>query len=46
MNQIFVSFSRGKKVALEMMEPQGLKGKRCVLFDGHMEYEFLSLRAL
>lgn len=26
--------SRGKKVAPEMMEPQGLEGKRCVLFDG------------
>lgn len=29
-----------------MMEPQGLKGKRCVLFDGHMNFEFLSWRAL
>lgn len=29
----FVSFSRGKKVDPEMMEPQGLKGKRCVLID-------------
>lgn len=40
-----VSFSRGRKVAPEMMEPQGLKGKRCVLFDGHMDYGFLSRRA-
>lgn len=34
----FVSFLRGKKVALEKMEPRGLKGKRCVY------YEFLSWR--
>lgn len=30
-NSEFVSFSREKEVALERMEPQGLKGKRCVL---------------
>lgn len=45
LNPDFVSFSRGKKVAQEMMEPQGLEGKRCVLFDGHVDYTFLSWHA-
>lgn len=33
----FVAFSRERKVALVMMEPRGLKGKRCVPFDRYVD---------